>query len=513
MPSSGSQTDTSFHSRYAPLREAERFVEASLQTKNPGTVLLLGPGENYIGQVLARRYPWASVYSIQPSDCFEPSADPKFAWSPASQVSLASFLRRALFSEQAAAGVAVLEWEPVMRAFPVPAALIRNEVTRALASAAADRATVSYWARCWLRNCLNFADRLGSPACLEAEPAPIILAAAGPGLNDCLDYIRDYRAYSRLWALASAVPALLEADLRPDLVVATDPGYWSGVHLRACLQNGLPLALPPSACAGTGLLDSGQPIIPLDTGLLFETSILDGLGLSGRPALAFGTAAGTAIDLALRQGCTSLVICGLDFAARGSRSHAQPYAFDILEELGANRCRPAHARRYAQNIDRYPETSGQWRFSRAFSAYANELSVAPADADRVFRLSGSPVSTGNLDSWSLDRLRLRLAPEQRLEPAYYPPQAWPEAGYSPGASKRFLLDKLLDHASQAISAAAAGGQAMSFDSTLILKAIGGKQLAPAISLAARGQLGQEESQKAIAMLHEAGRRWNEYCRD
>jgi len=482
------QAGRSFHSRYAPEREAERFVEASLHQKIPGTIIVLGPGDNYIAKVLIKRYPWAAIHSIHPDSDFdhEPGESHQ-QWWPECPTSLRTFLKRALFNEQAAAGVAVLEWEPVMSAYPALAGLIRNEVARALASAAADRATVTYWARSWLKNCLKFASRLETAAVYHASTRPLLLIAAGPSLNDHLDFIRSEHKQSTVWALASAVPALLKKEIIPDMVIATDPGYWSGVHLQATGEHKIPLFMPPSAYCGSRILESSTPIVPLDTGLLFETNILNTLGLSGTTALPFGTSAGTALSLALSLHTGPICLFGLDLAARRIKTHAEPYTFDTLYEVKANRQSPYHAQRFAESINLYPERSGIWRFSRAFSAYANELSVPITEQTRVFRVSDSPVETEGLPARSLSDtchlLRLRSDHLPTREAAKL--QLQTVSGNSHQAIDSFLAE-LHQKASAGLSRVLHTSLAFSFDEALILKALCGQQAAPALAMAARG---------------------------
>ncbi|MBU0936086.1 MAG: DUF115 domain-containing protein [Spirochaetes bacterium] len=499
----------SYHSRYAPQREAERFIEASLNKKMPGTILLLGPGENYIGRVLAERYPWALVYSMHPEAGFiENTVDTEYQWWPESPVQLAVFLRKALFNEQTTAGVAVLEWEPVMSYFPEAGIQIRNSLTRALASAAADRATVSYWSANWLKNCLKFAARIKNPALPSSLAAPIIVCAAGPGLSACYDFIRSRQKNSSVWALASAVPALLHAGIQADVSIATDPGYWSGVHLRHSLQAGIPVALPPSAYAGTGLLESGLPIIPLNTGLIFERLILQLLGLRSTEATAFGTSAGTALSLALKLTAQPVYVCGLDLAAAGVKIHAEPYAFDILHELKVNRTQPIHSQRYNESINVYPEKSGIWRFSRAFSAYANELYIDESELGRIKRFTQSPVQTGGLENCWPPSLS-----EVDSKPTLKPLLLQQQQLHAPDARAcSRLLDQFFTIGELALRRAGKNKKPLSFDESLTLKALCGAATAPALALAARGQLEQADLDQGLVALEAARPYWEDRCR-
>ncbi len=494
-----------FHSHYNPVREAERFVQTCIGSKKPGIVIVMGPGKNYIQAAIANMLPQTSIYSLQPSSIFS-DTDGKdgSSWNPESPFSLRQFLRAALLNDRAAAGVAILEWEPVMAAFPETSARIRNELTRSLATSASDRATVSYWARKWLRNSLNFSLNIKTSSLLNFQESPILLAAAGPGLNDAIPAIKRNIGKASIWALASAVPALLFAGIKPELILATDPGFWNSVHLRHGLGMGIPYAIPPSVCAPWSSFPEATAIAPLDTGLLFENLVLAKTGALFTKALAFGTAAGTALSLALNTTTGPVILFGLDFASQGIISHAKPYAFDVLPMVHENRLSSMHSIRYGESIERYPEKNGDWRYSRAFSAYAQEISISEKDRSRVVRVTHSPIETSGLPGSGIAEMEELVLPHKKPLPIINMSiKMHTDRKACPGE----LLQSLSDMARLDIENSLEGKKCPAYDTTLVLKALCPGESARFLAKLARGEAEPEDARYTVEILEKNIASW------
>lgn len=472
-----------FHSRYSPEVEARRHIDASLGGKRPSLVFIIGGGRNYLGACIGDLLPHSTCVLLQPTADFDGTEVqvPALRWSPANAEPLSSVIRTALRDERLAGGVAVIEWPPVVSCFPEISDTIRSTVMAELHKASADAATSAFWARRWLRNSLRFATGIRSAAAIAACDMPILLACAGPGLMPCLDEMRRYRGRFLLWALASAHAALAGAGLEPDLVLATDPGYWNGHHLYMAMRRGSTVAMPPSAFAPGRLFETSS-IVPLDTGLSFERAALHAAGLAAQTAQSSGTSAGTAIALALASTSGAVGLVGLDLAALPASDHAQPYAFDCMEQIGASRLQPGHSRRSSRILDAYPLVEGGWRLSRSFSIYAETLAVAPEDAGRLSRCSDSPVS--------VPIRRTTLA--HWLEQNHNNPGAArsvTECGLAP-ASRRSTADMLaglVDDAVRLATAAVERSLPIPYEAALLYKALDPGHSAELLAQAARGQ--------------------------
>jgi hypothetical protein len=333
---------------------------------------------------------------LQPSPIFDQLeiCQPSFRWSPSSSASLDDVLHASLQGEYISGGISIVEWNPVMQAFPETGERIRQSLRIALELASSQSATASFWAYRWLRNSVRYAMNTTVQTEMSmGSTTPIVVACAGPGLSGFYSRLREIRDRISLWCLASASLALRAQGLIPDLVIATDPGFWNAYHLHDSVGKPVPIAMPSSAYAPHAVLEYGA-ILPLDTGLTFERIALQAIGARSISADSSGSSAGTALSLALSATSGSVFLLGLDLAARGNEDHSRPYAFDILDTIASTRSEPEYSLRSTRILDTYTVSLPPWRTSRPFSAYAQTIKVHGSHHGRAFRCGDSPIVIG-----------------------------------------------------------------------------------------------------------------------
>jgi hypothetical protein len=394
------------HSRYEPEREARRFAESRIGASKPTHVILLGPCLDYLTPALRAILPGARLVRLQYSPLFEADAvgRPDAGWNPNADVGIETFLDAAL-DEDAISGVAVLEWEPAARAFPEEARLAREAVSASLDRLASSTATVKASGKRWIANaCASFllADHALEP---KATNAPVLVAAAGPSLRGSLLGIAGLKQRFITLAVSSSLAACRAVGLDPDLVVSTDGGYWSRLHVypmagqqgRAAWSLAAPLSALPSAS-----IYGRTGILVLDQGSFAESELLPGLARGRRVGLSLpphGTVSGTAIQLAARLTTGPIIVAGLDLASYGERDHANPHGFDALFNSSASRLSPCEGVLCSRAIENYPlELEAPWRSSRSLASYASALIIdgrtinaRSGPVQRLFRLGPSPV--------------------------------------------------------------------------------------------------------------------------
>ena len=386
--------------------------------------------------------------------------------------------------EFAVAGIAVLEWEPVTRAFPEVSRQIRNEIARILATTASDRATTAYWSRKWFINSTRFYKNSGNFLTLNTTDAPVCIIGAGPGLMEYKDTIKHMHKTCFIIAIASALPFLLENKITPDMVLLSDPGFWNIYHTRGLLNSTIPIAMPPSARINPQLYMN--PIIVLDTSLVFEQLVIEALGCSAFKVNTFGTSVGTAIDLAVRLTSGKIHILGFDLASCDLATHCSPYSFSTFHIYQSSRTQPYHSSVYSEVIEQYPEKSGDWRFSRSFSTYAEELCVSEDDAVRIRRYSSSPIAAHNSRlaeiTYPMDDSNFIDAMPKDQNTFYQ---------NTPHHSKTTFAEKALDYLEQVLGKLKQQNTlSLSFNEIVFLKAFCAKELNAILALSVRRELTQ-----------------------
>lgn len=390
------------HSPYDPAREAARFVEGALGGETPSTVVLLGEGLGHATYALEQRLPGIRIlrvfYSQEIAGLCEPSAHP--GWHPGSPVSIGDFLR-ANIGELDMEGLRALEWQPSAASFPALSRAAHQGLRQVLQELNGSLVTTVSAGRLWIRNTLaNFLlldHPLSGPPC--GPDRTVLIAASGPSIQQALPFIARARAALELWALPSSVPFLLHAGLRPDLVVMTDPGHWSMVHLHFDDPQ-CPIAMPLSAARGVWRLAVSTPLL-LGQPAFYEEALLAAAGLGVPRITPHGTVAASAIDLALAATRGPVVAAGLDMCTEDLALHCRPNAFDVLLRLQETRTAPLHSLSFhrvaSQEVECIREGENRIRIPRSLRTYAGWFTgESPLDRGRLHRLLASAVELPRL---------------------------------------------------------------------------------------------------------------------
>ena len=395
------------HSPYDPAREAERFVRESFGADLPSTVIVLGECAGHVAEAAARLRPGAlvlaAVYSEEIARAVPLRGIPW--WHPGVPVPFSEFLRAQL-DELRIEGLRVLEWPPAARAFPGVSRTVREGLRQVVQELNGSLVTTVAAGRIWLRNSMaNFLyagpvvdGRLCAPA------RPVVIAAPGPSLEEAARALAADRKLYELWALPSSCPFLAAAGMLPDLVVMTDPGFYSMHHLHFAAPP-CPLAMPLSAARGSwslpvGPAGGGPPVFLLEQPVFFEQALLAAAGVAAPVIPPHGTVAATAIDLALASTSGPVVVAGLDMASRDLLAHARPNAFDSLLQCESSRLQPHASLAFhrAAALGSAGDARGPGlRVTAALRTYAGwfdaDLGAGPG---RMFRLLPSPVAIASM---------------------------------------------------------------------------------------------------------------------
>ena len=332
-------------SKYNPAGEIKRFVDRVIPASSPGAVVVLGDVFLYIGTEIANRLPETTVISIlyDPDLAKPTSSEYHFAL----QFDSIEQLRRDLeahLTELDMQSLSVVEWDPSSRTFPKKAETARQILTDLLNTQSGNIATTAYFGKRWIRNAVdNFlmTDRLGT---FSTSSKPVLIAASGPTLRTAIATIKKNRAAFELWSLPSAICGLYASDIIPDLVILTDPGYYSLLHFHPLAgRRKIPVAMPLTAARGVWKFASR--VLPLNQGFFFEETLLSFYGKKAMGISPNGSVAGTALELSSRHGSVT-VFAGLDFSTDDIHTHIQPHMFDMILDYSAQRDRPVLAQKY-----------------------------------------------------------------------------------------------------------------------------------------------------------------------
>ena len=377
------------HSAFNPEKEAQRFLNTHLEgIRQKAAVVIIGAGLGYLDRELKKERPHSTILAIHLDNRLyhsriqsSASSNPVKRWYPGSEKDLESFLFEAL-SETSIRGLRILEWPASVKTLHQAAEQAGRAISTIIHRYSGNISTTAAFGRLWIKNTLRNYLELQHVMISGEISETVVLAAAGPSLESTLDILKKYRGYFQLWALPSSLPALMEANLEPQLIITTDPGYWARLHSRYFPEN-VPLAMPLSAAPRQNtdspimLISQGTP----GEGYLLQNSEWPRLHLASR-----GTVAATAIELWKKISTGPLIITGLDLCWNDLRSHARPHSFDGWIASLSSRKNPINNILWERAEKLAPDRSGIYRSGPALKTYTDwfRQNLPPG---RVFRLT------------------------------------------------------------------------------------------------------------------------------
>ncbi len=400
------------HSRFDPEKEADKFVRSVLGAGSaPRTIVILGESLGYLARAAKTRFPFSRIVSVCYSRALIPENDGKDpVWHPDDPESLHDFFDRSV-EETDPSGIAIVEWPQSRVVYPEMSKLARDAFAESLRKLKANILTTSYMGRLWLRNSfINFVAL--SSVCANLPPVRnriVMIAGSGPSLAESVSFISGRRDSLVIIALPSSVDCLYAHGIVPDIVVLTDPGYYSAVHLHPLARERVTVAMPLSACRGIRNLPEAN-VFFIEQPYFFERELLSQAGYDAIRIPPQGTVASTALQLGLRLTDLEIVCTGLDFSARDILTHARPNTFERLFEPRSCRTSPFYDSAYKRSFDITGRKTGKlgFRTSDSLLAYAGWFdSFSATHASRIFQLNPSEAGLNRIpriDEGEFDRL-------------------------------------------------------------------------------------------------------------
>ncbi|MCP1143741.1 motility associated factor glycosyltransferase family protein [Lysinibacillus endophyticus] len=229
----------SLHSKYNPRREAQTFIEKYNDVSKNEHILFIGTGLGYHIEMILEKNPHLS-FSI-----FEPNLEILEAFL--SRINLKKYKEEKIkgiftnindinnfkeFVETIVRNSAIIE-------LPITGRLYREEIDNlhfkikdALKKKKTNIGTDVVYQKRWILNSvMNFSEVLKTPDLFKdiksnlLQNKPVILVAAGPSLSYEIENLKKIKNEGRayIFAVGSAVNALIEAEILPDAFFSYDP--------------------------------------------------------------------------------------------------------------------------------------------------------------------------------------------------------------------------------------------------------------------------------------------------
>jgi hypothetical protein len=345
---------TWLHSRYNPEAEAEKYI-ASLELPQDTThFIVIECALGYIIPVLQAQFPGSVIVSLHGNReiCgLAGSFQADFDWYPETAFSIRTLLEKEIPEN---ARIKIVEWRPSLAVYPKEYRALLETAVDFLKFHTLNKRTTAYFEQRWKKNVEYNTTVFNHFVYLKHDPEtrfPVVVTAAGPGLVRSLPEIKKKRDGAYLIAVSSSLDALYEHGIRPDMVAATDGGFWALPHLftlkRHCAGDYPVIAASLNARLPSFLCDA--PVLPISDGSDFQNTRMKTLHVPFLVLPQRGTVSAATLDLAFALTRGPVYIAGLDLSDRDVISHASPHAFETLFRAQSNRFNPYYHEAYARS--------------------------------------------------------------------------------------------------------------------------------------------------------------------
>jgi hypothetical protein len=360
---SGSVTTQTLHSRYNPVKEAEKYVNSLVLREELRFLILIEPGRGYMIPLLQQRFPKAKLLALHVQEQ-EPQTElalpqsPEIApvsWIQGNTISLEQFLEHEIPDTEAAA-IQIIEWRPALAVYGEAYLRLFSKTVDFIKRIDANIRTIRQFGRTWFK---NFFKNIGLIQTVITHTGtlttlPWIITGAGPSLEQSIPVIKQLKQQYPLAVLAvsSSVQALVTQDLIPELIITTDGGGWALLHMYEALRKknaNAPFGFAASLFAALPSQCADMPLLAISDGSLWQNLVLQTLGIPFLNLVQRGTVTASAVDLAFAFTTGNVFITGTDLAHQDIRTHVRPYSFDRLFEEKASRFCPVYTQTFARS--------------------------------------------------------------------------------------------------------------------------------------------------------------------
>lgn len=379
------------HSKYNPQKEAENFAASLEIQSNPEYIVITEPCISYSAAAIKEKFKSSKIVAIRFSHDFDKfnsefSFVVYFSEEKTSQELCSELIRK--IGEKNILKTAFLQWIPSANAYPEQNAKAWAGIKSAAEYAKAILITNSCFSKRWFLNSIKNLAFTQKNFILKKTELPVVIAASGRSLENCLEKLEKSRNSFFLIGVSSAVSALLRRKIIPDFVISTDGGFWAKKHLEILKKYPeIPVALSLEGACPSFILKR-NPIALLEYNDGFSKKMLDSLKLNFPEAERNGTVSGTAVKLALNLTERNIYVCGLDLHSAKGFQHTMPNSLEILNSRSDNKISGNEIRAAKAEFN-----------SGSLKIYENWFSDSSRNFEnRVFRLSENFPFENNLNS-------------------------------------------------------------------------------------------------------------------
>ena len=332
------------HSNYAPVKEAQRFAENLTLPFKAEKLIILEPALSYAADYIRARFPDLKIGAVRYEKAFAQfNSKFDFVLNYYEHEDFTSYLEQ-IFNEEELLSTCFISWPASAQVYKDIEKNIWISLKSAMERAKTLLITRQYFEKKWLFNTFRFLSNVKHTVSFEGLiEKDILIISSGPSLIPFIDIIHKYQNNFFIICLSSAISLCQKYNIKADLYMTTDGGYWAGQHLKKITQTNIPLAMPAEAFCNIDLLHKAN-ILPLIYGDGISKELTLKSGITFKKAVRNGTVSGTALLFAAQYSTKNIYFSGLDLACQKGFQHTQPNELEINNSIFDNRIKNKNTR-------------------------------------------------------------------------------------------------------------------------------------------------------------------------
>ncbi|NLY76508.1 MAG: motility associated factor glycosyltransferase family protein [Tissierellia bacterium] len=157
---------------------------------------------------------------------------------------------------------------------------------------------------------------------------PLYIVSAGPSLDRNIKDLKKAKRRGIILSVGRAVKPLLKENIKPDLIIITDPSPYLYVNQLKGLDLEVPIIVLSTCDKNVMLKYMGRRLIALQRG--YPEAEKYAKEHNHKLVQTGGSVATTALDVAINMGCNPIIFVGQDLAYTENRTHSEgAYSRDI----------------------------------------------------------------------------------------------------------------------------------------------------------------------------------------
>ena len=324
------------NSYYDPVREGEKWLKA-LDYAGEDLTIIFGFGAGYhlidMDKVLNKD---SKVLIIEPSiECFKCAlyindftkmfANDNVFLYIADDLSNLKYILYGLIQEGVYPDIKIAEFVPVERVHRQYFNDVRREILEFLNNIVLNLNTIQFFSKMWTESFFrNLVYSIKSPGISKLfnrfYKTPLIIISAGPSLDKNIELLKDAKGKAVLLCVGTALKALLEKGIEPDLVISIDGSYKNYEHFEG-IECNAPLIFDPLVNSNIPSNYKGDMIVCEVFSYFtpwFREAIKKEIGI----LKTGGSVANIAFDMAVKTGADPIIFVGQDLAFTNNKTHS-----------------------------------------------------------------------------------------------------------------------------------------------------------------------------------------------